>query len=108
MAKTWRHDEVDFEQLGRDLGKLTVPRLSVADVLERVRGPLIEQAAAGVTERQMLEVLQRHGIKISARTLRQFLTSASVEEARESRAAGSVKSAGASSAGAGGERRDGF
>ena len=108
MAKTWRHDDVDFEQLGRDLGKLTVPRLTVADVLERVRGPLIEQAAAGVTERQMLEVLERHGITISARTLRQFLASAAAQAERRRAGAGSEKPAQASGAGAAGESRDGL
>ena len=50
------------------------PKLSLADVLERLRKRLVEQQAKGVTVAQMREVLNANGIAITERSLRTFLT----------------------------------
>ena len=50
------------------------PKLSLADVLDRLRKRLIEQQAKGVTVAQMREVLNAGGIAITERSLRTFLS----------------------------------
>ena len=73
MVKTWRHDELDFGGMKRDLGQLVAPKMTLREVLEKLREPLREQMAAGVTIEQMQKVLETRGVKVGLRTLRQFL-----------------------------------
>ena len=49
------------------------PKLSLTDVLDRLRKRLVEQQAKGVTVTQMHEVLNTGGIDITERSLRTFL-----------------------------------
>ena len=49
------------------------PKLSLTDVLDRLRKRLVEQQAKGVTVAQMQEVLNAGGINITERSLRMFL-----------------------------------
>ena len=49
------------------------PKLSLTDVLDRLRKRLVEQQAKGVTLAQMHEVLKSGGIDITERSLRTFL-----------------------------------
>ena len=49
------------------------PKLSLTDVLDRLRKRLVEQQAKGVTVAQMHEVLNAGGINITERSLRTFL-----------------------------------
>ena len=49
------------------------PKLSLTDVLDRLRKRLIEQQAKGVTVAQMHEVLNAGSINITERSLRTFL-----------------------------------
>ena len=49
------------------------PKLSLTDVLDRLRKRLIEQQAKGVTVAQMHEVLKSGAIDITERSLRTFL-----------------------------------
>ena len=48
-------------------------KLSLTDVLDRLRKRLVEQQAKGVTVAQMHEVLKSGGIDITERSLRTFL-----------------------------------
>ena len=52
---------------------LVPPKLSLTDVLDRLRKRLVEQQAKGVTVAQMHEVLKSGGIDITERSLRTFL-----------------------------------
>ena len=49
------------------------PKLSLTDVLDRLRKRLVEQQAKGVTVAQMQEVLNAGSINITERSLRTFL-----------------------------------
>ena len=49
------------------------PKLSLTDVLDRLRKRLVEQQAKGVTVAQMHDVLKSGGIDITERRLRTFL-----------------------------------
>ena len=49
------------------------PKLSLTDVLDRLRKRLVEQQAKGVTVAQMQEVLNAGSIDITERSLRTFL-----------------------------------
>ena len=66
--------DIDFDAIDGELAKLVPPKLSLADVLDRLRKRLVEQQAKGVTVAQMHEVLKSGGIDITERSLRTFLT----------------------------------
>ena len=73
-AKRFNEADIDFDALDGELAKLVPPKLSLADVLDRLRKRLVEQQAKGVTVAQMHEVLNAGGIAITERSLRTFLT----------------------------------
>ena len=50
-----------------DLAKLAPPKLSLKDVLDRLRDRMVEQRSKGVTVAQMHEVLKARGIERSER-----------------------------------------
>ena len=73
-AKRFNEADIDFDGIDGELAKLVPPKLSLADVLDRLRKRLVEQQSKGVTVAQMHEVLNAGGINITERSLRTFLT----------------------------------
>ena len=72
-AKRFNEADIDFDAIDGELAKLVPPKLSLTDVLDRLRKQLVEQQAKGVTVAQMHEVLNAGGIAITERSLRTFL-----------------------------------
>ena len=72
-SKRFNEADIDFDAIHGEWAKLVPPKLSLADVLDRLRKRLIEQQAKGVTVAQMHEVLKSGGIDITERSLRTFL-----------------------------------
>ena len=72
-AKRFNETDIDFDAIDGELAKLVPPKLSLTDVLDRLRKRLVEQQAKGVTVAQMNEVLNAGGITITERSLRTFL-----------------------------------
>ena len=72
-ARRFNEADIDFDAIDGELAKLVPPKLSLADVLDRLRKRLVEQQAKGVTVAQMHEVLKSGGIDITERSLRTFL-----------------------------------
>ena len=60
-AKRFNEADIDFDAIDSELAKLVPPKLSLTDVLDRLRKRLIEQQAKGVTVAQMHEVLKSGG-----------------------------------------------
>ena len=58
-AKRFNEADIDFDAIDGELAKLVPPKLSLTDVLDRLRKRLVEQQAKGVTVAQMHEVLKR-------------------------------------------------
>ena len=72
-ARRFNEGDIDFEAIDADLAKLVAPKLSLKDILGRLRGRLMEQRGKGVTVAQMHEVLKARGIEIGERSLKVFL-----------------------------------
>ena len=72
-AKRFNEADIDFDAIDGELAKLAPLKLTLADVLSRLRKRLIEQQAKGVTVAQMHEVLKSGGIDIKERVLWTFL-----------------------------------
>ena len=72
-AKRFNETDIDFDAIDGELAKLMPPKLSLADVLDRLRKRLVEQQVKGVTMAQMHEVLKSGAIDITERSLRTFL-----------------------------------
>ena len=72
-ARRFNETDIDFEGIDGDLAKLAPPKLSLKDVLDRLRDRMVEQRAKGVTVAQMHEVLKARGIEIGERSLKAFL-----------------------------------
>ena len=72
-ARRFNEGDIDFEAIDADLAKLAAPKLSLRDVLNRLRVRLLEQRAKGVTVTQMHEVLNARGVEIGERSLKVFL-----------------------------------
>ena len=72
-AKRFNEADIDFDAMDGESAKLVPPKLSLTDVLDRLRKRLVEQQAKGVTVAQMHEVLKSGGIDITERSLRTFL-----------------------------------
>ena len=81
-ARRFNEADVDFDAIDGELAKLVPPKLSLADVLDRLRKRLIEQQANGVTVAHMHEVLKSGSIEITELSLRTFLTTACCREGR--------------------------
>ena len=69
-ARRFNETDIDFEAIEGDLAKLAPPKLSLKDVLDRLRDRMVEQRAKGVTVAQMHEVLKARGIEIGERSLK--------------------------------------
>ena len=72
-AKRFNEADIDFDAIDGGLAKLVPPKLSLADVLDRLRKRLVEQQTKSVTVAQMHEVSKSGGIAITERCLRTFL-----------------------------------
>ena len=72
-AKRFNETDINFEAIDGELAKLVPPKLSLKDVLDRLRDRMVEQRAKGVTVAQMHEVLNARGIDIGERSLKAFL-----------------------------------
>ena len=72
-ARRFNEGDIDFEAIDADLAKLAAPKLSLRDVLDRLRARLLVQRAKGVTVAQMHEVLKARGIELGERSLKVFL-----------------------------------
>ena len=72
-ARRFNEADIDFDAMDGELAKLVPPKLSLADVLDRLRKRLVEQQTKGVTVAQMHEVLKSGGIDITERSPRTFL-----------------------------------
>ena len=64
-AKRFNEADIDFDAMDGELAKLVPPKLSLTDVLDRLRKRLVEQQAKGVTVAQMHEVLKSLAASIS-------------------------------------------
>ena len=84
-AKRFNETDIDFEAIDGELAKLVPPKLSLKDVLDRLRGRMVEQQAKGVTVAQMHEVLKAQGIQIGERSLKVFLEKGERRDARRRR-----------------------
>ena len=73
VARRFNEGDIDFDAIDADLAKLVAPKLSLKDVLDRLRARLLEQRAKGVTVAQMHEVLKARGIEMGGRSLKVFL-----------------------------------
>ena len=73
VARRYNESDIDFEAIDADLAKLAPPKLGLKDVLDRLRGRLLEQQAKGVTVAQMHAVLTARGIDMGERSLKVFL-----------------------------------
>ena len=72
-GRSFNEIDVDFEGIAQDLAELPTPRITLEDVLERLRGPMLEQRRRGVSVPQIREVLKGRNIDIAERSLKTFL-----------------------------------
>ena len=72
-ARLYKEADMDFGKIDAALAKLAPPKMTITDVLNRLRDRLLEQQGKEVTVAQMCEVLNALGIDISERSLRTFL-----------------------------------
>ena len=73
VARRFNESDIDFEAIDAHLAELAPPKLSLKDVLDRLRERMLEQRAKGTTVAQMHEVLKARGIEIGERGLKTFL-----------------------------------
>ena len=93
-AKRFNETDIDFEAIEGDLAKLAPPKLSLKDVLDRLRDRMVEQRAKGVTVAQMHEVLKARGIEIGERSLKVFLDKGELPGRKAAKAVASAASSG--------------
>ena len=91
-ARRFKEADIDFDALVGGLAKLEPPKLSLVDVLDRLRKRLVEQQAKGVTVAQMHEVLRSGGIDFTERSLRTFLNKGALPGRKVAAAASSMVS----------------
>ena len=73
MRWEFNQSALDFEEIEAKLGKLEPPKLTLAEVMERLREKLKAQQARGVTVAQLREVLKGYSIELGEKPLRKFL-----------------------------------
>ena len=64
---------LNFEEIEAKLGKIEPPKLTLAEVMDRLRDKLKAQQARGVTVAQLREVLKGYGIELGEKTLHKYL-----------------------------------
>lgn len=72
-GRSFNEVDVDFAGIEEDLEGLPTPRITLGDVLDRLRPKMLEQRKRGVTVGQCREVLRKRGIEIGERSLGKFL-----------------------------------
>ena len=72
-GRRFNESDIDFDAIDSALAKLAPPKLTLKDVLDRLRERMLEQRARGVTVAQMHEVLKARGVEIGERSLKAFL-----------------------------------
>lgn len=82
MAKEFTEAEIDFDGLTKELSRLVPPKVTMEDILGRLRETLLEQKAKGVTVTQMCDVLRAHTINVGERKLRKFLQTGELGDGR--------------------------
>ena len=87
VARRFNESDIDFEAIDADLAKLAPPKLTLKDVLDRLRERMVEQRARGVTVAQMHEVLKARGIELGERSLRAFLDKGELPGRKSAKAA---------------------
>ena len=85
-ARSFNEADVDFDAIEGDLSKLRPPRLTLEDVLARLRESMIEKRRQGVSVAQIREVLKARGIEIGERSLKRFLEKGELPRPRASAA----------------------
>ena len=65
--------DLDFDAITDEIGKLVAPRVSLEEVLAKVRDQMVAQKKKGVSVAQMKEVFNRRGIEVSERALRAYI-----------------------------------
>lgn len=78
MPRTYREDSIDFAALEADIGALEPPRLTVQDLLDRVRPKLETMHKRGVQPEQMADALKKHGISVDPRKLANYIRTGSL------------------------------
>ena len=73
MARQFTEAEIDFDGVAGDLSRLVPPKVTLEEILGRLREVMLERKDKGVTVRQMVKVLDKRGINVSERKLRTFL-----------------------------------
>lgn len=73
VVRRFNESDIDFDAIDADLAKLAPPKLTLKDVLDRLRERMLEQRAKGVTVAQMHEVQKARGIELGERSLKVFL-----------------------------------
>ncbi len=73
VGRSFNEADIDFDAIAGDLAKLRPPRLTLEDVLERVRGPMLEKRRQGVSLAQIREVLKSRGVEVGERSLKSYL-----------------------------------
>ena len=85
-GRRFNEAEVDFDAIAGDLAKLRPPRLTLEDVLARLREAMIEKRRQGVSVAQIREVLKARGIEIGERSLKRYLEKGELPRPRASAA----------------------
>ena len=72
-GRSFNEADIDFDAITGDLAKLRPPRLTLEDVLERLRQPMLEKRRQGVSLGQIREVLKSRGVEVGERSLKSYL-----------------------------------
>ncbi|MCY4607889.1 MAG: hypothetical protein OXD40_04740 [bacterium] len=64
---------LDFGAIADDLGAIEPPKITLRQILERIRPQLELSRKRGATYEQMSKTLKAHGIVASARAIREFM-----------------------------------
>ena len=64
MARQFTEAEIDFDGVAGDLSRLVPPKVTLEEILGRLREVMLERKDKGVTVRQMVKVLDKRGINV--------------------------------------------
>lgn len=87
-GRSFYEADVDFDAIAGDLAKLRPPRLTLEDVLARLREPMLEKRRQGVSLAQIREVLKARGVEIGERSLKSYLEKGELPRPRAAPARG--------------------
>lgn len=72
-GRRFNEADIDFDGIAGDLSRLKPPKLSLEEVLARLREPMLEKQRQGVSVAQMCAVLKVRGIAVGERSLKTYL-----------------------------------